>query len=70
MCFAAIGRPYLVKDVLELELRESRALHVLHRTQLFCHLFAIFLPHGLHLLLCQLLPDLRVISQIRLGADY
>lgn len=59
-----------VKDILELELRQGRALHVLDGTQLLCHLLAVFFPYGRHLLLCKLLADILIISQICLSTNY
>lgn len=60
---------YLVKNILELVLRQSRALDVLNRTQLLCHAVAVFLTDGLHLLSGKLLPNARVVAQISLCTD-
>lgn len=60
---------YLVKHVLEFVLRQSTALDVLHSAQVLCHALTVLLPHRLHLLLGQLLPYTRVISQINLCSD-
>lgn len=64
------GYAYLIKYVLELELGQCRALDVLHRAEVFRHPLAVLFPHGLHLLLCKLVSDLCVVSQIRLRTDY
>lgn len=60
---------YLVKDILQLVLREGAALDVLDRTKLLGHPLAILLPHGLHFLFRQLLTHAGIIPQIDLGAD-
>ena len=60
---------YLVKDVLQLVLCQSRALDVLDGTELLGHAVTVFLADGLHLLAGQLLTDIGVIAQIGLGAD-
>lgn len=60
---------YLIEDVLQLILRQSRALDIFHSTQFLGHPITVFLANGLHLLLCQLLSDSGVISQIGLSAD-
>lgn len=60
---------YLVKHILQLELRECRALHVLDSAKVLGHALAVFFPHRLHLLLAKLLTDLRVVAQIGLGAN-
>lgn len=61
---------YLIENILQLELRKRRAFHVFDRTKLLCHPLTILFPDRLHFLLGQLIPHLRVISQIRLCADY
>ena len=64
------GRDYgFVEHILELELCQSRALHVLDSSQFLGHLFSVLLSYRLHLLSGQFLPRLCVISQIRLCAD-
>lgn len=60
---------HLIKNILELKLRQSRTFHILNRSQLLSHPLAVLLPHGRHLLLRKLLPHLRVIAQIGLRAD-
>lgn len=60
---------YLVKHVLEFELRQSTALDVLHSAKVLCHALTILLPHRLHLLLGQFLPYTGIISQIDLCSD-
>lgn len=62
-------RTNLVKNILQLVLRQSRAFDILDSTQLLRHPVAILLAHRLHLLLGQFLAHSRVISQIRLGPD-
>lgn len=61
--------PYLVENILQLELRESRALNVLDSAKVLGHTLAILFPHRLHLLLAELLAHLRIIAQICLGAN-
>jgi hypothetical protein len=63
------GVTYLVEHVLELVLRQRTALDVLDGAELPRHALAVLFPHGRHLLLCQLLPDARVVPQIHLRAD-
>jgi len=60
---------YLIKHILQLELRQSRALHIFDRTQVLRHPLPVLLPHRLHLLLAELIPYLGIIPQIRLSAD-
>ena len=60
--FSVGNKTHLIKHILKLELRQRRALHVLDRTQLLGHLLAVLFPHRLHLLLRQLLPNLRIVS--------
>ena len=62
-------KSYLIKHILQLELRKSRALHVLDSTKVLGHTLAIFFPHRLHLLLAKLLAHLRVVAQICLSAN-
>lgn len=59
----------LVKDILQLVLRERRTLHILDRTQFLGHTLAIFLADRRHLRLSQLLTNLRVVAEIGLRAD-
>ena len=59
----------LIEHILQLELRKSRALDVLHSAKVLGHTLAIFFPHRLHLLLAKLLAYLRVIAQICLSAN-
>lgn len=63
------GLPYLIKHILELELRQSTALDILDSAELLGHPLAVLPSHGGHLLLGQLLSDAGVVSQIDLGAD-
>lgn len=60
---------YLVKDILQFVLRQSRALNVLDSTELLCHAIAILLTDRLHLLAGELVADVGVIAQIGLGTD-
>ena len=62
-------KSYLVEHILQLELRKSRALHVLDSAKVLGHTLAIFFPHRLHLLLAKLLAHLRVVAQICLSAN-
>ena len=58
----------LVKNVLELVLRESRTLDVFHCAQLLGHTVSIFLADRLHLLAGKLLADRGIVAKIGLGA--
>lgn len=58
----------LVKNVLELVLRESRTLDVFHCAQLLGHTVSIFLANRLHLLAGKLLADRGIVAKIGLGA--
>lgn len=60
---------YLVKDILQLVLRQSRALHIFNCTKLLGHPVTVLLANGLHLLASELLPNTGVVAQIGLGAD-
>lgn len=60
---------YLVKDILQLVLRQSRALHIFNCAQILGHTITVLLPNRLHLLASQLLLNTRVVAQIGLGAD-
>jgi hypothetical protein len=60
---------YLIKHVLQLELRQSRALHVLDSAKVLGHTLAVFFPHRLHLLLAKLIAHLLVLAQICLSAN-
>ena len=62
-------KSYLIEHILQLELRKSRALDVLHSAKVLGHTLAIFFPHRLHLLLAKLLAHLGVVAQIGLGTD-
>ena len=61
---------HLVKYVLQLVLCQSAALNVLNGTQGPGHGFAIRLCNRAHLLFCELVLNLLVISQIDLSAHY
>jgi hypothetical protein len=58
-----------VKDALEIPLRQSRALDVLHRSNLFGHLHGLLVVDRRHLPLSQLLAHFGIISKIKLCAD-
>jgi hypothetical protein len=60
---------YLVKDVLQLVLRQSRTFDVLDGAELLSHAVTVLLADGLHLLAGQLVADVGVVAQISLGAD-
>ena len=60
---------YLIKDILELVLRQRRTLHVLDSTQLLSHTLAVLLTDWAHLLLRKLLAHAWVIAQIGLGTN-
>jgi len=64
-----LEKTYLIEHILQLELRESRALNILDSAKVLGHTLAILFPHRLHLLLAKLLAHLRVIAQICLGAN-
>lgn len=57
---------YLIKHVLELVLRQSRALDVLDRTEFACHSLAVLALYWRHSLLCQLIFYGVVLPQIHL----
>jgi hypothetical protein len=63
------AKSYFIEHILQLELRESRALHVLDSAKVLGHALAIFFPHRLHLLLAKLLAHLRIVAQICLSAN-
>lgn len=65
-CFIAT---YLIKHILELELRQRTALDVFDRAQVLRHTLAVLLADRGHLLLSKLFSDARVVSQVDLGAD-
>ena len=60
---------YLIENILQPELCQRRALHILHRAQFLRHPLAVLLSNRLHLLLRQFLPHSWVITQIYLCAD-
>lgn len=60
---------YLVKDVLELVLRQGRTFHVLDRTKVLRHFLTILPANRLHLLLAKLVTHRGVVTQIDLSAD-
>lgn len=64
-----LGGCYLVKNILQLVLRQSTALDVFHRAQLLSHPLTILPPYRRHLLFGQFLSDTGVISQIDLGTN-
>lgn len=64
-----VTKPYLIKNILQLELRKRTALDVLDSVQLLSHALAVFPSNRRHLLLHQLFPDAGIISQIDLSAD-
>ena len=61
--------PYLIKDVLQLVLRQCRALRVLNCSQVFGHSHSVLLAYWLHSLFGELLSHLRIIAKIRLCAN-
>lgn len=63
------GDTHLIEHILELILRQGRALDILDSAQLLSHPLAILPPNRAHLLLAQLLLDALVVAQIGLGAD-
>ena len=70
-CGVVVGfrMTYLIKDILQLVLRQSAALDILDRPELLGHALAVLLSYWLHLLFCQLFPHLWVVAQVHLGAD-
>lgn len=60
---------HLVEDVLQFELRECGALHILHRTQILGHAFAIFSLDRSHSLFSKLLAHCGIVTQVHLRAD-
>jgi len=61
--------PHLIEHILQLELRQSRALNILDSAKILGHALAIFSPYRLHLLLAKLLAHLRIVTQIGLSAN-
>lgn len=59
----------LVKDALEVSLRESRALEVLVSLNLLGTDESLLIRHGLHALLSQGVESGAVVAEIELGAD-
>lgn len=62
-------KTHLIEDVLELVLRQRRALDVLDGPQLLGHALAVLLADGRHALFLQLIPDLLLVAEIDLRAD-
>ena len=60
---------HLIKHILQLILRQRRALHILDSAQLFRHPLSILPPNRAHLLLIELLAHAGVIAEIGLRAD-
>lgn len=60
---------YLIKDILELVLSQSRALDVFDSAQFLGHAVTIFFADGLHLLAGKLLPNAGIVAQISLCTD-
>ena len=63
------AQTYLVKHVLQALLRQSRALHIFHRSEFPCEPFSQFTRYRSLLLSSKLLNDLAVVPQIDLRAD-
>jgi hypothetical protein len=63
------GIPYLIKHILELILRQGRALDVLDGAELLGHALARLSRYGPHLLPGKLLDDMGVVAQVDLRAD-
>jgi hypothetical protein len=59
----------LVKDILQLVLRESRAFDVFDSSQVLSHSLSVFLPNRGHLLLGEFLANGRILSQIGLCSN-
>ena len=64
-----LGSNYLIKDILQLVLRQRRALDVLDCAKFSRHPLAVFALYWGHPLLCQLIFYLGVLSKIYLRAD-
>lgn len=60
---------YLVEDIFESELRQSRALDILDCTQLSGHSLTSLLANRLHLLLRQFFLDSSIVAQVSLRAN-
>lgn len=60
---------YLVKNILQLVLGQSRTLNIFNSAELLRHAVAVFFTNRLHLLPGELLPHAGVVAQIGLGAD-
>ena len=60
---------YLIKDVLQLVLCQSRTFNIFHCTQLLSHPVTILLADRLHFLASKLLAHTRILAQIGLGTN-
>lgn len=64
-----MGLPYLIKDILQLVLRQCRAFHVFDRSQVLGHTLSVLFAYRLHALFGQLFPYLWVIAKIGLRTN-
>lgn len=60
---------YLIKDILQFVLCQSRTLDVFDSAEFFSHAVTIFLADRLHLLAGELIPHTSIVTQIGLGAN-
>jgi hypothetical protein len=63
------SRLYLIKNILQLELRERTAFDVLDSVQLLSHALTVFPPNRRHLLLHKFLSNAGVVPEVDLRAD-
>ena len=59
----------LIKNTLQIPLRQRGALQILDRADLLGDLHGLFVLDGRHFALAQLLAHFRVVAQVELGAD-
>jgi hypothetical protein len=60
---------YLIKDILQLVLRQSGTLDIFHCAEFLGHAITVFLANGLHLLAGELIADICIVAQIGLCTD-
>ena len=63
------GSSYLIENILQLVLRQRRALHVLDCSQIFGHALSVLFAYWLHPLFGQFFPYLWVLTQIGLRTN-
>ena len=65
----SIAGTYLIKNILQLKLRQCTALDVLDSSEILGHAFTILSSNWLHFLLGQLFSNAGILTQIDLGTD-